>query len=81
MHCIHVFARPAPICNAQSAIIHKISASELRRKSIKGPLSVGKIVGWDGDLVKYILNVLLHVRYARHAQGYVIQQQLSHPLS
>ena len=41
-HRIHVFARLALICNAQSVLINKISASELRRKLTKSALLVGK---------------------------------------
>ena len=40
-HCVNVFARLAPICYAQSMLIDKISAPELRRKFIKSALLVG----------------------------------------
>ncbi len=51
-HCMHVFARLAPDLCAQSVLISKISASELRRKFIKSALLVGLVqkktwlVGW-----------------------------------
>ncbi len=37
-----LFARLAPICDARSVLINKISASELRRKFIKSALLVGE---------------------------------------
>ncbi len=40
-HCIHVFARLAPICMLSRCLSTKISASELRRKFIKSALLVG----------------------------------------
>ena len=39
--CIHVFASSSTDLHAQSALIDKISASELRRKFIKSALLVG----------------------------------------
>ncbi len=38
---VHVFARLAPICNAQPVLINKISAVELSLKFIKSALLVG----------------------------------------
>ncbi len=40
-HCIHGFCTFRAILHAQSVLINKISAQELRRKFIKGPLLVG----------------------------------------
>ena len=40
--CTHVFARLGTDSHAQSVLIDKISASELRRKFIKSALLVGK---------------------------------------
>ena len=41
-HGIQIFARLAPICNAQSSVLlSTFSASELSRKFIEGPLLVG----------------------------------------
>ncbi len=41
--CVHILARSAPTCHAQSAFSNKISASELRRKFTKSALLVGYV--------------------------------------
>ena len=41
-HCVHVFYTFGTDLHAQSALINKISASELRRKFTKSPLLVGE---------------------------------------
>ncbi len=41
-HCIHIFARLAPICMLQSMLTNKTSAAEISRKFIKTALLVGQ---------------------------------------
>ena len=43
IHCLHVFARLAPICMLSQWFINEISASELSRKLIKSASLVGSL--------------------------------------
>ncbi len=69
-HCVHVFRTFGADLHAQLALINKISASELRKKVIKGPLLVGScVVPLTLIVVRWGAGTSRHIAWSRWGEG------------